>query len=223
MHRSRVQQKDELGELVMGGNGCVIHIGSESRPIGEKRKGKGGVLCTAMGWGGGEGSQISGPKFDLKFELAVLDELGGPGRCEVHVFDHRAALEPGLLPSQLPHGLIVHPWSIEGDHDRLKGRRTHLTLSETLEKLGHKGRTIDLFKVDCESCEWTQYADWLNVDADLKQILVELHGTPRLATNIFEMLRVAGYVIFHKEVDVQYGGMWVEYGFLKLHQDFFDK
>ena len=29
------------------------------------------------------------------------------------------------------------------------------------------------------------------------------------------------YVIFHKEPDTQYGGIWQEYGFIRLTNDFF--
>ena len=213
-HRIREAAERRMKTGSGGGNGCLaytIGIGVE-----------GGGVRAGKKKGTGEEMGTEAQKFDLNFELALLDELGGAGSCEIHVFDSRAS-DLSLLPSRLPKDIIFHPWSVEGEADRPLGRRDRLTLSETLQRLGHTGHTIDVFKVDCESCEWTQYRDWTNSDATLHQILVELHGSPHNDNRLFEDLRHQGYVVFHKEVDAQYGGMWVEFGFLRLHPEFFKK
>ena len=80
---------------------------------------------------------------------------------------------------------------------------------------------IDIFKIDCEWCEWHTYQDWLSV-GNLRQILVETHNAPMpTAKDFFYALHDAGYVIFSKEANFQNGGGGVEYAFLKLHTDFF--
>jgi len=38
----------------------------------------------------------------------------------------------------------------------------------------------------------------------------------------FETMEEQNYVIFHKEADTQYGGIWQEYSFLKLDPSFFE-
>jgi len=56
----------------------------------------------------------------------------------------------------------------------------------------------------------------------MRQILIELHGTPKNDVDFFESMKDNNYVIFHKEADTQYGGIWQEYGFLKLAPEFFE-
>ncbi|CAJ1933666.1 unnamed protein product [Cylindrotheca closterium] len=89
-----------------------------------------------------------------------------------------------------------------------------------MKELGHANRTIDLFKIDCEWCEWFTYEQWLN--QDIRQILVETHNAPMPnVQDFFYKLHDAGFVIFNKEANYQNGGGGVEYGFLKLSTDFF--
>lgn len=68
------------------------------------------------------------------------------------------------------------------------------TFEETIKELGHDGRPIDIFKIDCEGCEWSTYKDWIN--ADLRQIVVEVHRAPEVAQDFFSDLQKAGYVSF---------------------------
>ena len=89
-----------------------------------------------------------------------------------------------------------------------------------MEELGHTGHTIDIFKIDCEWCEWFTFEQWL--EQDLRQILIETHNAPMPnACDLFYKLHDAGYVIFNKEAYYQNGAGGVEYGFLKLSKDFF--
>lgn len=86
--------------------------------------------------------------------------------------------------------------------------------------LGHTGRTIDIFKIDCEWCEWFTYKQWLK--QDIRQILVETHNAPMpQAQDFFYELHDAGFVIFSKEANYQNGAGGVEFGFLKLSSNFF--
>jgi len=93
------------------------------------------------------------------------------------------------------------------------------TLEETMEVLGHTALPIDIFKVDCEGCEWKTYRDWLK--ADLRQILVEVHKVPPAAQRFFEDLQRAGYVTYHKEPNIEFGnGECIEYAMMKLDKSY---
>ena len=96
------------------------------------------------------------------------------------------------------------------------------TLKQTMEELGHTGRTIDIFKIDCEWCEWFVWQDWLTPGIDMRQILVETHNAPMPnARDFFFGLHDAGFVVFSKEANYENGAGGVEYGFVKLSTDFF--
>ena len=43
-----------------------------------------------------------------------------------------------------------------------------------MKELGHAGKTIDIFKIDCERCEVETYAPWLAAPMRLQQILVKI-------------------------------------------------
>ena len=89
-----------------------------------------------------------------------------------------------------------------------------------MQELGHVGRRVDIFKIDCEGCEWQTYRDWF--EADLRQILVETHLTCSSTPSFFQELHDNGYVIFHKEPNIQYcKGECVEFSFLKLEKEYF--
>jgi hypothetical protein len=102
------------------------------------------------------------------------------------------------------------------------GNLAFKTLQETVQELGHEGRRIDIFKIDCEGCEWKTYRDWVMGDVDLRQIFLEVHNHPSIANKLFEDLHAQNSVIFHKEPNIQWGGgNCVEFSFLRLHKDFF--
>merc|ERR1739838_448694 len=75
------------------------------------------------------------------------------------------------------------------------------TLPQIVQDAGHSKRTIDLFKIDCEGCEWETFRSWFGSGVDIRQILVELHwrANPEVAHEFFRFLFQQGYVIFIKE------------------------
>lgn len=169
-----------------------------------------------------------GSNCDFQFELG-MQEAVGVGVCEYHTFD--MGNYEHCMPKELQNA-HYHRWGIvkQKKHPNLLSKKhpqgwTMHGLKDTIKMLGHDTLdAIDVFKIDCEGCEWTSFDDWLDPEMpDLMQILVEIHKPPRsMALKFFDMLHEAGYVRFHKEPNIQYhfGGA-IEYAFLKLSKDYF--
>ena len=170
-----------------------------------------------------------GSNNDFSFEEAIQSEIGK--HCEIHTFDPTDYSEKANEIG----GIQYHTWGI--DKENKKNRRNWIfkTLKDTIEELGHIGRTIDIFKIDCEGCELSSYRTWVNPgevhNVILRQVLVEVHGKGPapgkvqlpVTSDFFKGMYDNGYVIFHKEPNIHY---WkytpcVEYAFLKLSSDFF--
>jgi len=122
-----------------------------------------------------------------------------------------------------PENIHYHSWGLGSATDE---QANFKSLNETVNELGHQGRVIDIFKIDCEGCEWTTYSEWfyphVAENTILKQILVEVHNHPDGADSFFRSLQRFGYVIFHKEPNIKFGGgKCVEYAFIKLENSFF--
>lgn len=97
---------------------------------------------------------------------------------------------------------FYHKWGITGS-DKADNVE-FLSFQETTKRLGHVNRTIDVFKIDCEGCEWDSYKDWIT--ADIRQIQVETHmvkGAKTLA--FFDELQRHNFVMFHKEPNIHPG------------------
>jgi len=102
-------------------------------------------------------------------------------------------------------------------------------MSTIIKELGHVGRTVELFKIDCEGCEWKTFPGWFG-DLKIRQINVELHpqGRPTgesldtSANRFFKYLHQKGYVIHHKESNT-YGcqGICIEYALVLLKPGIF--
>jgi hypothetical protein len=174
-----------------------------------------------------------GSNGDFSFELGI--QKIAP-RCEIHIFDFTD------YANHMPKGLnaTYHAWGIKPVNDstiqvtksanfvgntlwRTRPTLDWKTFPEIVELLGHNGRVIDIFKIDCEGCEFYTYKDWLAANADIRQILVEIHGTPSVTDEMFGNIHYANYVMFHKEPNIQWsGGSCVEFSFLKLNKSFFE-
>jgi hypothetical protein len=83
----------------------------------------------------------------------------------------------------------------------------------------------DLYTLYCRST----YKDWFT--ADIRQILVKTHGAPyydggskwhsqMLAANFFDALTAQHYAMFSKSANVHDGGESLEFGYVKMHPDF---
>lgn len=176
------------------------------------KRGKGSCLTYSIG---------SNNQFD--FEEALDKHLGG---CEIHTFD--PTIEGTKADAKIT---TYHKTGISSQADA--NNKTFFTIGQTIDSLGHANRVIDIFKIDCEGCEYSLFTHEFFQALDsrgvkLRQILVELHpyssfknqiGSKEqflVATNFFKLLRERGYVIFHKEPNNLSGncGRFIEYSFL---------
>jgi hypothetical protein len=167
-----------------------------------------------------------GSRGDFNFEVA-LQKLLGPGVCEVHIFDM------GDHGGRMPKGLDLHyhQWGLAKQEKGLAGKKPKpgkefYSIEETMKLLGHENMpAIDVFKIDCERCEFETYNEWFAPQIpDLRQILVEVHGAPKdHVIDFFDGFQKEGYVTFHKEPNIHPSsqGRFVEYAFLKLEKEFF--
>lgn len=141
-----------------------------------------------------------GSNGDFRFEEGFQKLI--PGACEIHTFDftdYSGRVPPGK-------NIFFHHWGLKPSYTENKTTHSNRfqqvippnkpfkTFQETIEELGHVGRPIDVFKIDCEGCEWSTYKDWIG--ADMRQILVEVHLVPPIAQDFFSDLQKAGYVTF---------------------------
>jgi hypothetical protein len=154
-----------------------------------------------------------------EFEKAVKEEIGN--HCEIHTFDvEDYNKRNGYFKDALKGYSEFHHWGFGTEEQAKKNPNTTKTLTQTMDELGHVGRSIDIFKIDCEWCEWFIWPEFLSVD--MRQILVETHNAPMPnARDMFFGLHDAGYVIFSKEANYENAAGGVEYAFLKLSTDFF--
>lgn len=177
-----------------------------------------------------------GSNGDFSFEKG-LEEILGPGTCEYHIFD-MGNFERQMQVANISRAHF-HRWGLmKQGPENIKPGEKFYGMNDTIKLLGHENlEVIDLFKIDCESCEWRTYKDWLAPGIPpIQQIQVELHsGSFKLMSKddskefdtapeipFFEFFEEAGYVWFHKEPNILYNdGSCEEYAFLKLDEEFF--
>lgn len=171
-----------------------------------------------------------GSNNDFSFENSVHKDVHS--ECEIHTFDFGDYSEGAR---QAGGNITYHRQGLANlDRDDGFGTRFR-SLDSTIQDLGHQNRVIDIFKIDCESCEYETASSWFEATSQknvtIRQIQVELHGgnpsSEEQLENImgfFDLLYQQGYVIFHKEfnlLSIPTGdNLAIEYAFLKLHPEF---
>lgn len=165
-----------------------------------------------------------GSNNDFSFEQSVLDNIGH--HCEIHTFDFgnfsagAAKLGYRLHKGENKSAVIYHQIGLGADEPP-----KYKSLKTVVNELGHNNRTVDIFKIDCEGCEWSTAKHWFEADITLRQIQVELHkSNPKTTPDFFDLLYENNYVITHKESNIEWTGpqnVAIEYAFLKLTPEFF--
>ena len=76
--------------------------------------------------------------------------------CEIHIFDFSANYTRDKNSERNMH---FHQIGLQGTQQNRQPSRGGVFMSfpQILKHLGHEGRTIDIFKIDCEGCEWDTY------------------------------------------------------------------
>jgi hypothetical protein len=165
-----------------------------------------------------------GSNNNFMFEESVLRDISPA--CEIHTFDPTI----GDHPSRKPKEVQFHPWGLASEsgtshirrHNRKKYNATMKSMESIIKVLKHENRTVDVFKFDCEDCEWTTVHGWFPA-VPHRQIQGELHGGTQNgnAAQFMTFLQAKGYVAFHKESNtLGCKGDCIEYSFLHLNSTF---
>ena len=171
------------------------------------------------------------------FEEAVFNKLG----CEIHTFDPTVAVPTNDPKVCAFHsiGFGAHDTAAEIAEDAKTGWDVR-NIGEVLDMLNHKDRVIDIFKIDCEGCEYKVFTDrFFSKIAErnvvIRQIQMEVHSPSGVTAEdkesrhlhdkdlpvikgMFKVLERAGYRIFHKEPNLiadNYGRR-AEFAFIKV-------
>jgi hypothetical protein len=159
-------------------------------------------------------------------------------QCEIHIF-HPLLKHTDELKKLNIH---AHNWFISGRRNRLKGglgteadnaalasvlnHGRAMNLNQTMAKLGHGGKTLDILRLDCVGCEFHIYKEWFNID--VRQLLVTTHNAPlrNVTLNFFSEHQRHGFVFYSKEPDIHPANTGKElriyWGMLKFKSSFRD-
>lgn len=165
-----------------------------------------------------------GVRGDISFEVDLSQRTG----CAIHAFDHTVF----GLPEDTPNVAFTQAGLAAVDIPP-----TLFSLPTLMAQRGHT--RVHLLKIDCESCEWTVFAELAHSGAlaTIDQLLIELHfkqattNTPgpdsgvRDVFGLFEALEGAGLYPFSWEVNHNAGATrtfpWViEYSFVRARSAF---
>ena len=107
----------------------------------------------------------------VEFEQGIKEEIHQD--CEIHTFDlvHHNKRN-GMFEVAL-NGInaTFHHWGFGTQQQSLDSKKRgkgyqFKTLKQTMIELGHENRTIDIFKIDCEWCEWSTFPQWIGLGDD---------------------------------------------------------
>lgn len=172
------------------------------------------------------------------FEDAIYTKLG----CEIHTFDPTVKHPSNKSSTFWRVGLrgFANESNVVKDTNgnrRLSHDLKHI--GEIVDMLGHSGRRIDIFKIDCEGCEYEVFAlEFFSAlkerNVTIRQIQVEMHtplplsydgagqtitkGGIEIIERTFQILQDEGYRIFHKEPNViaDNYGRCAEFAFIQI-------
>ena len=143
--------------------------------------------------------------------------------CEIHTFDFGDYARAGDAENKNIH---YHQWGLgseeQADKSPDKDGNSFKTFEQTVEVLGHENRTIDLFKIDCEGCEFKTYKGWTS-SKNVRQINVEVHKVPEKSLDFFNSFAENHLAMYSKEFNAIAAGNLIEYSFIRLHPDFWKK
>lgn len=175
------------------------------------------------------GREIEFAQRFLDYSIARMTELHGNQvakdlqACEVHIFIPNDQGTPDARD-----GLFIHHWGLRPSNKESMGFAADSTtviasktLEETITELKHSGR-FSMLAIDCVGCEWDFYGDILSLDKPIQQVMMQMHGTPYMANELFLAMQEAGYVISHREAEVNGRGEVYDYSWLKLSPSFFN-
>ncbi|KAL7477198.1 hypothetical protein ACHAW6_003013 [Cyclotella cf. meneghiniana] len=156
-----------------------------------------------------------GSNNDISFEQAVHSIMG----CEIHTFDP-------YIPKEKFVGndiAVFHQWGL-GEDNSTQGP-TFKSAATVMKELGHTNSAIDIFKIDCEGCEFAVMPPLFESISKgivkVNQVQIEIHRdalkeNTTVLEGIFAAADRANLRIFHKERNQWgcMGYMCVEYAFV---------
>jgi len=158
---------------------------------------------------------------DFGFEQMMHTEISSA--CEIHTFDPNPVSYYNGEGAEAPKTVNYHAYPV-GNKPPAK------TVPAIISDLGHHGRTIDIFKIDCEGCEFDTYESWFSGNVDIRQILIEVHWDPcddQMGSKMYKLMSYLlnrGYVVTYKAFNTMWDpeapGSNIEFSFLKLGKNF---
>ena len=146
-------------------------------------------------------------------------EINGGGICEIHVFDYS---QNYTRKKNLGRNIHFHQIGLQGS--QRPSRSKFMSFPQIVQHFNHTNRIIDIFKIDCEGCEWSTYLDWISYP-HIRQVLIETHNLPSNKTmglHFFDSFQQNNLYMYSKEVNPWGGGSCVEYSYIKLSETFSD-
>ena len=112
-----------------------------------------------------------GSNNDFQFENSIYESISK--NCEIHTFDPTV----GNNPSNKPENVKFHAWGISNKNFINSKGYDMRTIENITRTLGHLNQKIDIFKIDCEGCEYSiiknnDLIDYFNPE----YVIIEYHS-----------------------------------------------